>query len=136
MQNPSTILDFQSDQPTRFRLLDQIAPGTYLALVNASIAEYGAMFFGTSPGQYRICDPNNMQMGTNEPYAGQRFCSDAARTPLPNDSNGQPYCPYPSNDGFTTEQFSVYGVIAATKLGADPSLVQSWSAWNDKMWAP
>jgi hypothetical protein len=134
--SPAVVLDYHADQPTRFRLLDQIAPGTYLTLVNAAIAEYGTMFFGTSPGQYRICDPTNMQMGTNEQYAGQRFCSDAARRALPNDSNGQPYCPYPANDGFTTEQFSVYGVIAATKLGADPTLVQAWSAWNDKMWAP
>jgi hypothetical protein len=134
--SPTVILDYESDQATRFRLLDQIAPGTYLTLVNASIAEYGAMFFGTSPGQYRICDPNNMQMGINEQYAGQRFCSDAARTPLATDSSGQPRCPYPANDGFTTEQFSVYGVIAAAKLGTDPALVQAWSAWNDKMWAP
>jgi hypothetical protein len=41
-----------------------------------------------------------------------------------------PYVLYPSNDGFNTEQFSVYGVIAATKLGADPTLVQQWSKWK------
>jgi hypothetical protein len=132
--SPSVILDYSSTQPSRFHVLDQIAPGTFLTFVNGSIAAYGSMFFNTTPGEYRICDPTNMQLGTNELYAGQRFCIDAARTPLPTDSNGQPYVYYPSNVGFTTEQFSVYGVIAATKAGADPTLVQQWSNWNNTMW--
>ena len=73
-------------------------------------------------------------MGTNEQYAGQRFCIDDGRTALPVDSKGQPYCPYPANDGYTTEQYSIWGVLAATQLGADPALVKTWSDWNDQMW--
>jgi hypothetical protein len=133
--SPATVMDFMVDQPTRFRLLDELAPGMYLMFVNAALSAYGALFFDTAPSQYRICDPNNMQMGVAEPFAGQRFCSDAARTALPVDAKGRPYCIYPSNVGLTTEQFSVWGVTMATQLGANPTLVQSWSTWNDKMWA-
>jgi hypothetical protein len=127
-------MDPQTGQSGRFRTLDQIAPGTYVQFLNASIAAYGALYFGTKPGQYRVCDPSNMQMGTAEEHAGMRFCIDASRTALPTDSNGKPYCPYPANDGYTTEQFSVWGVTEATNEGADPSLVQSWNTWNNVMW--
>jgi hypothetical protein len=131
---PAVVMDPHAGQSGRFRTLDQIAPGTYVQFLNASIAAYGALYFGTTPGQFRVCDPSNMQMGTAEEYAGMRFCIDASRTPLPTDSNGKPYCPYPSNDGYTTEQFSVWGVTEATNEGADPGLVQSWNAWNNVMW--
>ncbi len=132
--SPATIMDFMPDQPTRFRLLDELAPGLHVMFVNAALSAYAVMFFDTSPSQYRICDATNVQMGSPEPYAGQRFCADAARTPLPLDSKGRPYCIYPANVGLTTEQFSVWGVMMATQLGANPALVQHWSAWNDRMW--
>jgi hypothetical protein len=128
------MMDFVPDQPTRFRLLDELAPGLHVMLVNATLSAYAALFFDTSPSQYRICDPTNIQMGVPEPYAGQRFCSDAARTALPVDSKGRPYCLYPANVGLTTEQFSFWGVMMGTQLGANAALVQRWSAWNDRMW--
>jgi cytochrome c553 len=131
---PSNVFDQHANQPSRFRLLEDLAPGAYVQFVNAMISAYGTLFFATSRSQYRICDPNNMQLGGPEQYAGQRFCSDASRTPLPIDGQGQPYCPPPSNDGYTTEQYSVWGVIAATKLGADAGRVKNWSDWNDRMW--
>ena len=134
--SPATILDSGTNQPTRFRQLEQIAPGAYLIFVNGSIALYNSLYANTMRSQYRICDPTNMQMGTNEQYAGQRFCIDAGRVPLPLDSNGLPYCPYPSNDGYTTEQYSIWGVMAATQLGADAGLIKTWSTWNDQMWPP
>ncbi len=132
--SPATMMDYMADQPTRFRLLDELAPGMHLMFVNAALSAYAAMYFATSPSQYRICDPNNMQLGVPEPFAGQRFCVDAARTPLPVDAKGRPYCLYPSNVGLTTGQFSIWGVRMATQLGASPMLVQLWSAWNDRMW--
>ena len=134
--SPATILDAGTDQATRFRALDQIAPGAYLIFVNGSIALYNSLYASTLRSQYRICDPNNVQMGTNEQFAGQRFCIDAGRTALPLDSKGRPYCYYPANDGFTTEQFSIWGVMAATALGADAGLIKTWSTWNDQMWPP
>ena len=134
--SPATILDSGTDQPTRFRALDQIAPGAYLIFVNGSMALYNSLYSSTKRSQYRICDPNNMQMGTNEQFAGQRFCIDAGRTPLPLDSKGKPYCYYPSNDGFTTQQYSAWGVLAATQLGADAGLIKTWSTWIDQMWPP
>ena len=132
--SPATVLDSRADQATKFRVLEQIAPGAYLIFVNGSIALYNSLYANTLRSQYRICDPSNLQMGTNEQYAGQRFCIDDGRTALPVDSKGQPYCPYPANDGYTTEQYSIWGVLAATQLGADPALVKTWSDWNDQMW--
>jgi hypothetical protein len=133
--SPAVMMDPRTGTAGRFRTLDQIAPGTYLQFLDGSIAVYGALYFGTTPGQYRVCDPNNTQMGGPEQYAGMRFCIDGSRTPLPTDSHGKPYCPYPSNAGYTTEQFSVWGALEAANEGADSSLVQSWNAWNDVMWA-
>ncbi len=132
--SPAVVMDSSYDQRTRFRLLDELGPGTYLKFVNAALSAYAALYFDTSPSQYRICDPSNTQMGTPEQFAGQRFCIDASRTDLPTDSKGHPYCPYPSNVGYTTEQFSVWGVIIGTQLGADPDRLRRWSAWNDRMW--
>ena len=134
--SPAVILDSGIGQPTKFRALEQVAPGAYLIFVNGSIALYNSLYSTTTRSQYRTCDPSNMQMGTGEQYAGQRFCIDAGRTSLPTDSNGQPYCLYPANDGFTTEQFSIWGVMAATQLGADAGLLKTWSNWNDQMWPP
>jgi hypothetical protein len=131
---PSILLDQSVSQPSRFRYLDQIGPGTYLEFVNGFVSSYDALFTGTSRSSYRICDPSNMQWGEPEQYAGTRFCIDAARTPLPLDAQGQPYCPYPADDGYTTEQYSVWGVMAARQLGVDPTLVQRWSNWNDLLW--
>ncbi|HXK16465.1 MAG TPA: hypothetical protein VNG33_01575, partial [Polyangiaceae bacterium] len=133
---PATILDRGQGQVSRYRALDQIAPGAYLIFVNGSIALYNSLYANTMRSQYRICDPNNMQMGTNEQFAGQRFCIEAARVPLPLDAQGHPYCYYPANDGFTTSQFSVWGIMAATQLGADPGLIKTWSTWVDQMWPP
>ncbi len=95
---------------------------------------YDSMFTSTTRSQYRICDPSNVTMGTAEQFAGQRFCIDAARTALPLDSQGRQYCPYPANDGYTTAQYSVWGLLQAKKIGADATLVQAWSAWVDSMW--
>ena len=134
--SPAVILDSGSGQPTKFRALEQVAPGAYLIFVNSSIALYNSLYSTTTRSQYRICDPSNMQMGTSEQYAGQRFCIDTGRTSLPTDSNGKPYCLYPANDGFTTEQFSIWGVMTATQLGADAGLLKTWSNWNDQMWPP
>jgi hypothetical protein len=132
--SPATILDQGFNQPNRFRALEQIAPGSYLTFVNGSIALYNSLYANTTRGQYRICDPNNTQMGIAEQFAGQRFCIDAGRTPLPVDGQGRPYCWFPSNDGFTTEQQSVWGVMESTRIGADPGLVKTWSDWIDRMW--
>ena len=132
--SPSNVLDNGVKQPTRFRLIEQIAPGTYLQFVNGCIASYDALFGNTARSEYRICDPSNMALGGAEQYSGMRFCIDATRTPLPLDADGKPYCPYPAANGYTTEQYSVWGVIAATQLGADAALVNRWSDWNDRMW--
>jgi hypothetical protein len=112
---PAVIMDSYTGTPGRFRTLDQIAPGTYLQFLNGSIAAYGQMYFGTTPSEYRVCDPNNMSMGGPEQYAGMRFCVD-------------------SSDGYTTQQYSAWGVIEATNEGADPTLVQSYDTWNKVMW--
>jgi hypothetical protein len=111
-----------------------MAPGAYLIFVNGSIALYNSLYASTVRSQYRICDPNNTQMGTAEQFAGQRFCIDAGKTPLPTDSKGRPYCPYPANDGYTTQQYSVWGVMQAQQLGADPALIETWSDWVTLMW--
>lgn len=134
--SPATVMDDGAGNPTRFRLIEQIAPGAYLLFVNGSIALYDSLYADTMRSQYRICDPSNTQMGTAEQFAGQRFCIDSGRTPLPTDSQGHPYCPYPANDGYTTEQYSVWGVMAATQLGGDPALIKTWSDWNDRIWPP
>jgi hypothetical protein len=133
---PATIMDRGPGQPTRYRALDQVAPGAYLTFVNGAIALYNSLYADTLRSQYRICDPNNVQMGTNEQFAGQRFCIEADRVALPVDDQGRPYCYYPANSGFTTSQFSVWGILQATELGADPALVKTWSAWVDQMWPP
>jgi len=132
--SPATVMDSGADQPTRFRVLDQMAPGAYLIFVNGSIALYNSLYASTMRSQYRICDPSNMQMGTNEQYAGQRFCIDQGKTPLPLDSKGRPYCPYPANVGITTEQYSAWGIYEAQQIGADAALVKTWSDWVSEMW--
>ncbi len=131
---PAVVMDPQAGQAGRFRLLDQIAPGLYLLFLNASISMYADLYFNTTPGQYRVCDPSNMQMGTAEQFAGMRFCVDAARSPLPTDSQGHPYCPYPSNDGYTTQQFDAWGLLEGAREGADSALMQRWSNWDAQMW--
>jgi hypothetical protein len=131
---PSVALDNGVSEPSRFRLLDQIAPGLYLSFVTGMLSSYDTLFTNTTRGEYRICDPNNKQLGNPEPFAGQRFCIDAMRTPLPLDSQSLPYCPYPSDSGYTTEQYSVWGVMAATALGVDNGLVKRWSDWTTRMW--
>jgi hypothetical protein len=132
--SPAILLDSDAATPSRFRLLDQIAPGLYLLFVNGMLSSYDTLFTGTARSQYRLCDPNNTQLGGPEPSSGMRFCIDAARTPLPIGADGLPYCPYPADNGFTTEQYSVWGAGAASRQGADASLVQRWSDWNDRMW--
>ncbi len=131
---PSVILDgtvssdgSASDSPSKFRVLDEIAPGTYLMFVNAMISHYNQMFADTVLSQYTLCTAANT-------FDGQRYCIDAARTPLPKDSKGQTMCGYPANSSFTTAQYSVFGVMAATQAGADAALVKRWSDWNDRTW--
>jgi hypothetical protein len=131
--SPAVIMDPQTGTPGQFRQLDSIAPGTYLLFLNGTVSNYASLYFNTTPNEYRICDPNNMSMGGPEQYAGMRFCIDASRTPLPI-ANGKPYCPYPANDGYTTEQYSVWGAMEAMNEGADPTLVQNWVTWNNLMW--
>jgi hypothetical protein len=131
---PARLLDRGTNQPTPYLLLDEIGPGAHLLFVNATVSLYSAFFAETTRDQYRICDPNNTSMGVPEPFAGQRFCVDKTRTPLPKDGNGQPYCYYPSNGTFTTEQFNSWGLMAATQLGADPTLVKPWADWSARMW--
>lgn len=132
--SPAQLLDSDSKTPSRFRALDRITPGLYLSFVNASLASYLALFAETTRDQYRVCDPNDLQLGGPEPFAGMRFCIDAGRTPLPLGKDGQPYCPYPVGNGFTTAQYSVWGAGAARDLGADAGLVGRWSEWNDRIW--
>ena len=76
------------------------------------------------------------QTGTAEQFAGQRFCAERERVAIPSDQDGKPYVLYPSNVGFTTSQFSVWGAMTASSMGADRDLVQQWTAWNDTMWPP
>ena len=132
--SPANLLDPNATTPSHFRLLDQILPGLYLLCVNGTLASYDSLFAATTRDQYRVCDPNNTQLGSPESFSGMRFCIDAARTPLPVDKGGMPYCLYPSENGFTTEQYSVWGAAAASALGADAALVKQWSDWNDRIW--
>jgi hypothetical protein len=116
-----------SDSPSRFRILDEIAPGTYLQFVNGMISHFNQLFADTVPSDYTPCTSATQ-------FDGQRFCIDTTRTALPKDAKGQTICGYPANSTYTTEQYSVFGVLAATQAGADAALVKRWSDWNDRIW--
>jgi hypothetical protein len=131
---PANLMDHATNQPIRYRLLDQIAPGVHVLFINGVISQYTTFFGMTKRSDYRLCDASNTSMGVPEPFAGQRFCLDKAKTPLPKDAQGQPYCYYPSNSTYTTEQFNSWGLLSAAKLGADPALIKPWADWSASVW--
>ncbi|HMJ13560.1 MAG TPA: hypothetical protein VK524_19205, partial [Polyangiaceae bacterium] len=118
---------------TRFHALDAIAPGLYLAVVNASIALYNGMYAGTDPAAYRRCDPNNSSLGMPEQHSGHRFCVDATKTPLALNEQGQPHL-IGGWAEWTTEQYSAWGVMQAATAGAEPARVKTWSDWVKRVW--
>ncbi len=71
--SPAILLDSDAATPSRFRLLDQITPGLYLLFVNGMLSSYDTLFTGTARSQYRLCDPNNTQLGGPEPSSGMRI---------------------------------------------------------------
>ena len=123
----------KDDQKTRFEQLDAIAPGLHLMFVNGSIALYNGFFAGSTPEQFRRCDPNTLFGSDPEPKSGFRFCVDAARTPLPVDDMGQVYLPWSWSD-WTTEQYLSWGLLAAAELGVEPSRLQLWTDFRDGIW--
>ena len=131
---PANLMDHATNQPIRYRLLDQIGPGVHVLFVNGVISQYTTFFGMTKRSDYRLCDPSNTSMGTPEPFAGQRFCLDKAKTPLPKDAQGQRYCYYPANSTYTTEQFNTWGLLSAAKMGADPALIKPWADWSARVW--
>ncbi len=135
--SPTTLLDWgpADNQKSPYRNLDLITPGLYLMLVNGTMALYNELYASTDPALYRRCDPNNTSLGAPEQKSGFRFCVDSARTPFPLNDQGQEYLPW-SWDGWTTEQYSVWGAQTAAALGADPARVQAWSDWNALVWPP
>ncbi|HSC87966.1 MAG TPA: hypothetical protein VLC09_11870 [Polyangiaceae bacterium] len=121
-------------QRTRFAKLDAIAPGLHLMFVNAVLAQYNAFFAGTTGDQYRRCDLDARMFGPDpddgelEVKSGQRFCLDAARTPLPLDDQNRPYLPGGWTE-WTTEQNITWSAIAAAQLGAEPTRVATLESW-------
>ena len=101
--------------------------------VNGSIALYNGFFAGSTPQQFRRCDPNALFGSDPEPKSGFRFCVDAARTPLPVDDMSQVYLPWSWSD-WTTEQYLSWGLLAATELGAEPTRLQLWTDFRDGIW--
>jgi hypothetical protein len=133
--SPTGVLPKRLNEPAanRYVDLDAIMPGLHLLMLNGSIALYNGFFAGSDVSTFRRCDPNNMSLGGPEQKSGFRFCVDASRTPLPVDDKAQPYLPW-SCDQWTTEQYSSWGVMAATALGAEPKRVAAWDAWNQSIW--
>ncbi len=131
--SPTAMVDTGPTDRNRFHQLDEIAPGVYLLLLNAHINLYNSLYSATDPKAYRRCDPSNMSLGVPEQKSGQRFCADPTRTPFPLNEQGQEYLPF-SFDGWTTQQYSMWGVKMATQAGADAARVKVWSDWNARMW--
>lgn len=133
--SPTGILPKRLNEPqaNRYVDLDAILPGLHVIMLNASISLYDEFLFGENVSEFRRCDPNNTTLGGPEQKSGFRFCVDAARTPLPLDDKGNQYLPW-SWDQWTTEQYSTWGVIASTALGADPARIAAWNAWNQSVW--
>lgn len=133
--SPTEILPKKLDEmdANRYRDLESILPGLHVIMLNGNIALYNAFYAGADVATFRRCDPNNTSLGGPEQKSGFRFCVDAARTPLPLDAKGKQYLPW-SWDQWTTEQYSTWGVIAATELGAEPTRVATWDAWNKSVW--
>lgn len=131
--SPTAMVDTAPTDHNRFHQLDDIAPGVYMLLFNAHIQLYNSLYSDTDPAKYRRCDPSNMSLGVPEQKSGQRFCADQTRTPFPLNDKGQEYLPF-SFDGWTTQQYSFWGVKMATLLQADAARVKVWSDWNERMW--
>jgi hypothetical protein len=102
-------------------------------IVNGSVALYNELYASSDPAAYRRCDPNNTSLGMPEQKSGFRFCVDTARTPFPLDDQQREYLPH-SWDGWTTQQYSFWGVQMASALGADEARLQVWSDWNALVW--
>lgn len=131
--SPTAMVDSGPTDRNRFHQLDDIAPGVYLLLLSAHVQLYNSLYSQTDPAAYRRCDPSNLSLGVPEHKSGQRFCADAKRTPFPLNDQGEEYLPF-SFDGWTTQQYSMWGARMAGQVGVDPARVKVWSDWNARMW--
>jgi len=132
---PTTIMDNgpAGNEQTRFRLLEQIAPGIHLLFVNGTIALYNSLYANTDPAKYRRCDPSNTSFGQPEQQSGFRYCVDAARMPFEMNDQGKPHLPG-SWDNWTTMQYVAWGAYEGGLMGADPALVKTYQDWVDRVW--
>lgn len=120
--------------PSKFRFLDDLQTGLFLEVVNGAIAQFNALYAATDTAAWRRCDPSNTMLGDTETYSGFRYCLDARRTPMGTDENGRMYMVQDAYYRSSTEQTNQFGVWEATRMGAEPKRLATWSAWVDRMW--
>jgi len=129
---------------SRYHALEAVQPGLYVKVLNGSLFAYNKLYSLMERAPYRTCDPTNSTIGTRdghgEDWAGQRFCADRSRTPLPmgggpgQDNQGYPGLYLPYDYKWTTEQYIAWGIIAAPKAGADAARVKVMADWYARMW--
>ncbi|HVI56016.1 MAG TPA: hypothetical protein VM621_13315 [Luteibacter sp.] len=120
--------------PSKYRFLDELQPGLFLEVVNGSIAQFNGLYATTAPSAWRRCDPSNTMLGDTETYSGFRYCMDAGSTPLGVDGNGRKYMIQDPYYRSSTEQTDQFGVWEATRMGAEPKRLATWSAWLNRVW--
>lgn len=129
---PLHVLDFVDQGASfkmEFHLLDELAPGLYVKVVNGSVRLFNTLITTTNPADWRRCDPNYMSGGIPEPWAGFRYCLDQKRVPLGQSSPGV-YCMNTAyGETATLEQALQYTIWKSQQLGADPARIKVLSDW-------
>lgn len=120
--------------PSHFLFLNDVQPGLHVKVVNGAINQFLALYSGQPASAWRRCDPDNTELGEAENVAGFRFCLDRARLPLGTFSDGTHFPVSNALYQTSTEQVEQYGIWAARRLGADPTRLTAWQAWQDTVW--
>jgi hypothetical protein len=118
---------------TPLRLLDELAPGLYLKILNGSVLQFNRLYAGTDPAKWRRCVDGNTDLGSDEPYAGFAYCLDKTPRALLVDSTGAYYL----KDGKTSfYQTNAYGYLTAKAIGIEATRLATWKQWIDRAWPP
>jgi hypothetical protein len=140
--NPTYLMSYTLETPSNWTILDKIQNGLFVMALNASISMYNNLYASSQYGDWARCAPYDQNLpDSQQPYDPNAqywgvyvngFCLDQERNTPHVDSQGRPTLA--NQSGITRSQMALYGIQAATSLGADPARVATWQAWVDRVW--